>query len=191
MFSAFTAISLAEERLRERADEILMRVTQEREVSEENARKYAARLADGGDPIDHPEIERASRYGGPLVSDRLGMQIVYNAWNEARGGSLNPHSPLGDSRAHGRWRVGEYVAERIGEPILYSKLTEVMSSMAFRPSSTDVIEALIPLQGETHMLVKGKIGGRTAYMLRERVGDETLSTNWGVVEEKLPATVAA
>lgn len=165
LHESVTAFKKIEERIREITD----RAKEEAGDAMNAARLYATHLEAGGDPTElprRPDGDAAVRWSrdSELVSFSYGMQVVYKAWNQARG-TRNPYSAVTEPKS---WRIAEYAEARIGQPILYSDI----SAAVVRMTSDDIAKVLAPLQGDDLVLRRTKVGGKVAYLLRARAEGE-------------------
>lgn len=162
-FDVSAAHSRVAEALKAQFDSVVERATVARNSSNELAQKYAQHLFDGGDPREHPPTP--SSYGsGQLISQVVGMNLVYYEWNKARG-STNPVSPVQNVSA---WQVAEYLHEHVGEPVRLETLRDIFRPGAARKGTPDdVANAVAAAQTDALIARKTKIGAKVAYVLRE------------------------
>jgi hypothetical protein len=156
------------------------------------AKEYAEHLAAGGDPLGYPDIPHESRYVGAsarLISRTTGLIAVYERWNKERG-STNPVHPI---QNHRPWRIGEYLHARVGEVV--SLQTLAMLGAGGNPqrkwTPNEVANAVVKVQTDALVVRKTKLGGKVAYVLRQRRADEELAEEvWGSVTLETEPTPA-
>jgi hypothetical protein len=191
VFDPQAVLDTTHDKLAERHVAVVERVTGEMNKAMEAARTYAQHLVSGGDPRDYPD-ERYDRHATPLIQHTLGVVLVYNAWNKARG-STNPVVPVQNIKA---WQVTEYLHTHIGEPVTYATLADEYriayesGGMSKKGSPDEIANAVIAAQTDALIARKTKLDGKVAYVLREkREGEEAAKNSWSFPVEG--ETVAA
>lgn len=190
VFDPQTVLDATHDTLAERHVAVVERVTSEMDTAMEAARTYAQHLVSGGDPRDYPD-QPYDRNASPLIQPTLGVVLVYNAWNKARG-STNPVVPVQNLSP---WQVAEYMHTHLGEPVTFAALAEeyrrayAKGGMSKKGSPDEVATAVIAAQTETLIARKTKLDGKVAYVLREkREGEERAKSTWSFpVEEPVAA----
>lgn len=183
-FDEAAALKSAEGSLSDQFNGVVERAEAARESAAALARAYAEHLKADGDPREHPPVP--SSYGASqLVNQEVGMNIVYRAWNVARGGT-NPVSPVRNVNA---WQVAEHMHEHIGQPVLLEDLRMIFNSQVNRKGTPDeVATAVMNAQVGTLIARKTKVGAKVAYVLREALdGEEPAKSTWSFPTEMAAA----
>lgn len=156
-------------------------VEREADLAVRLAEEYANHLAAGGAADELPAAPTTGREeGSQFVHPTNVLQMVYRAWDDARG-SGNPFSPVSSKVA---WSLVEFALERgiVGSPILYADLHQRSKVALGRSTGWDsdqIAKALAALQGDALVLRRTKVGGKVAYLLRERrEGEEAVGRYW-------------
>lgn len=165
-FDPALAAERAARAIRERFAEVRDQAEAEMMAALAGAERYARHLAGGGDPREGFERPRGFRSGTEYVSGTVYLEQVYEEWNEARG-SRNPFSPISHLQDY---EIGEYGLAHVGEPVPFSTYRDDVASANVRRSvqSDTVARALAACQGDDLVLRRTKVGGKVAYLLRER-----------------------
>lgn len=173
------AVTAAEKSIDELVVEVTETVGREAAAARAAAEEYALHLENGGDPTERPPSEIT---GTQFIYAMPYLNVVYRAWNEERG-SRNPFSPITSMVA---WVLVEHALEQgvVGTPVLYADLhkrskTALRSSLRAGWDSDQIAKTLAALQGDDLVLRRTKVGGKVAYLLRERrEGEVPVGRSW-------------
>lgn len=168
-FDVNATLDAVREAMDDRVTELHERIRTEQDEAMEAALTYARHLADGGSPVNYPEIPSLSHFANStLVSKASALRAVYALWNAERG-SLNHVSPIQNAR---EWRLSEHLHEHLGEPVRLEVLRALGATRDYTPD--EVMRATRSTMNEKVLAEKGKLDGKVAYRLRLRGEDEAM-----------------